>query len=212
MPKPLPSHRYDDREYTWQPSTILLRLSPQNCESSADSLTCMCASSIGSQLQSCMICVTKAEPSVQSEAQSSLDSWNEACSGNLSVSWYFDGSREMMAWLSIYSLVAGAPVHLPDLVVARLLRLVALPLLAVHLLPATPSVARLVVLWVWTQLPEPSAWLLPSLAVFLSSKHEVHQRTYTFASWTIYPSCNMHIMIFCRLGVPLVYLLQSNLH
>ncbi|OAX38227.1 hypothetical protein K503DRAFT_866294 [Rhizopogon vinicolor AM-OR11-026] len=54
-----------------------------NCDSS---LSCICTSSIGSQLQSCMSCLTETEPSVQSDAQSSLDSWNEACGGTLSLS------------------------------------------------------------------------------------------------------------------------------
>ncbi|KAJ8594200.1 hypothetical protein M405DRAFT_858323 [Rhizopogon salebrosus TDB-379] len=54
-----------------------------NCGSS---LSCICATSIGSQLQSCMSCLTEAEPSVQSDAQSSISSWNEACNGDLTLS------------------------------------------------------------------------------------------------------------------------------
>ncbi|KAH7915763.1 hypothetical protein BJ138DRAFT_1176223 [Hygrophoropsis aurantiaca] len=55
----------------------------QSCSSS---LSCLCASSIGTNLAACMNCMAAATLSVASQAQSALDSWNEACSGSLSVS------------------------------------------------------------------------------------------------------------------------------
>lgn len=67
----------------------------QNCETSTDSLSCMCTGTIGSELQQCMSCIVSADSAVQSEAQSSIDSWNEACNGNLSVS-----SRSLFLLLS----------------------------------------------------------------------------------------------------------------
>ena len=64
-----------------------LGLNPvQNCDSSIQFASCFCASSIGSQLQQCMDCIVSNAPSVQSEAQAELDSWNQECSGKLSVS------------------------------------------------------------------------------------------------------------------------------
>ncbi|KAN0078062.1 hypothetical protein V8E55_010119 [Tylopilus felleus] len=53
-----------------------------NCD---ENTTCICASSLGSQLQQCMNCFVSNLPSVQSEAQSVLDSWNQDCGGELSV-------------------------------------------------------------------------------------------------------------------------------
>ncbi|KAN0078068.1 hypothetical protein V8E55_010125 [Tylopilus felleus] len=57
----------------------------ENCDSSTQALSCICASSIGSQLQQCMNCLVSNVPSVQSEAQSALDSWNQECGGKLSL-------------------------------------------------------------------------------------------------------------------------------
>ncbi|KAG1734911.1 uncharacterized protein EDB91DRAFT_576255 [Suillus paluster] len=48
-------------------------------------VSCICASAIGPELQSCLVCVVAAEPSTQTEAQSALDSWNEACGGSLTL-------------------------------------------------------------------------------------------------------------------------------
>lgn len=49
------------------------------------SLSCICASSIGTQLQSCMSCLVAAEPSASTDANSAIDSWNEACGGSLTL-------------------------------------------------------------------------------------------------------------------------------
>ncbi|KIL00161.1 hypothetical protein PAXRUDRAFT_821954 [Paxillus rubicundulus Ve08.2h10] len=54
-----------------------------NCGSS---ITCICATAVGTELQQCMSCLASAEPSAASEAQSALDSWNEACGGTFSLS------------------------------------------------------------------------------------------------------------------------------
>ncbi|KAF9221192.1 hypothetical protein BS17DRAFT_284180 [Gyrodon lividus] len=53
-----------------------------NCGSS---ISCLCASSVGSELQQCMSCLVSSEPTVQSDAQSAIDSWNQACGGSLTV-------------------------------------------------------------------------------------------------------------------------------
>ncbi|KAN0078066.1 hypothetical protein V8E55_010123 [Tylopilus felleus] len=47
--------------------------------------SCYCASSIGSQLQQCMNCFVGNLPSVQSDAQSVLNGWNQDCGGELSL-------------------------------------------------------------------------------------------------------------------------------
>ncbi|KAG1758216.1 hypothetical protein EDD22DRAFT_214551 [Suillus occidentalis] len=49
------------------------------------SLSCICASTIGTQLQSCMSCLVSAEPSASTDANSAISSWNEACGGSLTV-------------------------------------------------------------------------------------------------------------------------------
>ncbi|KAG1824811.1 uncharacterized protein BJ212DRAFT_1322545 [Suillus subaureus] len=49
------------------------------------SLSCICASSIGTELQSCMNCIVAAEPSDSTEANSAIESWNEACGGSLTL-------------------------------------------------------------------------------------------------------------------------------
>ncbi|KAN0078065.1 hypothetical protein V8E55_010122 [Tylopilus felleus] len=51
-----------------------------NCN---ESTTCICASSLGSQLQQCMNCFVSNVPSVQIEAQNVLDDWNQECGGEL---------------------------------------------------------------------------------------------------------------------------------
>ncbi|KAG1880895.1 hypothetical protein F4604DRAFT_1748643 [Suillus subluteus] len=53
-----------------------------NCGSS---LSCICASSLGTQLQTCMDCVVAAEPSASTDADSAIESWNEACGGSLTL-------------------------------------------------------------------------------------------------------------------------------
>ncbi|KIJ19612.1 hypothetical protein PAXINDRAFT_96892 [Paxillus involutus ATCC 200175] len=53
-----------------------------NCGSS---ISCICATTVGSELQQCMSCLVSADPSVQSSALSALDSWNQACGGTLSL-------------------------------------------------------------------------------------------------------------------------------
>lgn len=54
-----------------------------NCNSD---LSCICGSSIGTQLETCLNCVVLAEPDANSEAQSVIESWNEACNGTLTLS------------------------------------------------------------------------------------------------------------------------------
>ncbi|KIK32080.1 hypothetical protein CY34DRAFT_19311 [Suillus luteus UH-Slu-Lm8-n1] len=53
-----------------------------NCGSS---LSCVCASTIGTQLQSCMSCLVSAEPSASTDANSAMNSWDEACGGSLTL-------------------------------------------------------------------------------------------------------------------------------
>ena len=108
MPNLLPSRQHNDRKYPWQTFIILADIPPQDCSSS---LTCICTSTIGSELQSCMSCLTEADPSVETDAQSSLDSWNQACGGSLSVSWWFDRSTSNS--LTIYSLLVEVPAEAP---------------------------------------------------------------------------------------------------
>ncbi|KIJ19601.1 hypothetical protein PAXINDRAFT_96882 [Paxillus involutus ATCC 200175] len=50
-----------------------------------DSISCICASSIGPVLQQCLNCLVAAAPSVYGEAQTSINDWNEACGGHLTV-------------------------------------------------------------------------------------------------------------------------------
>ncbi|KAG2144424.1 uncharacterized protein EDB93DRAFT_1153461 [Suillus bovinus] len=57
----------------------------------ANSLSCICVSSIGTQLQSCMDCLVVAEPSASIDANSAIDSWNEACGGSLTVRIWLHG-------------------------------------------------------------------------------------------------------------------------
>ncbi|KAG2037089.1 hypothetical protein BDR03DRAFT_1011010 [Suillus americanus] len=56
--------------------------SPQNC---GTSLSCICVSSLGTQLQTCMDCVVAAEPDTSTDANSAIESWNEACGGSLTL-------------------------------------------------------------------------------------------------------------------------------
>ncbi|KAG2346230.1 hypothetical protein BDR05DRAFT_71032 [Suillus weaverae] len=49
------------------------------------SLSCICVSSLGTQLQTCMDCLVAAEPSVSTSANSAIDSWNQACGGSLTL-------------------------------------------------------------------------------------------------------------------------------
>jgi len=49
-----------------------------NC---ATSLSCLCTSTIGNNLQTCMDCLVTVVPSVQVDAQSALDAFNEGCAG-----------------------------------------------------------------------------------------------------------------------------------
>ncbi|KAG0694621.1 hypothetical protein DFH29DRAFT_959312 [Suillus ampliporus] len=68
---------------------------PSQCQSSCQvvntitncgtSVSCVCASSVGPDLQSCMNCLVAADPAVQTDAQSVIDSWNEGCGGSLSL-------------------------------------------------------------------------------------------------------------------------------
>ncbi|KAG2119299.1 hypothetical protein DEU56DRAFT_918662 [Suillus clintonianus] len=48
-------------------------------------LSCICVSSIGTQLQTCMNCLVAADPTVSIDANSAIESWNEACGGSLSL-------------------------------------------------------------------------------------------------------------------------------
>ena len=88
MPVPLRSREHPDRESIFYLTTVfswlinILYCSLQNCAS----LSCTCETGNGSELQQCMTCLVDAEPTVQSTAQSALDSWNEACNGDLTVS------------------------------------------------------------------------------------------------------------------------------
>ncbi|KAG1897849.1 uncharacterized protein F5891DRAFT_1046419 [Suillus fuscotomentosus] len=50
-----------------------------------NSLSCICGSSIGTQLQTCMDCLVTAEPSASTDADSAIDGWNEACGGSLTL-------------------------------------------------------------------------------------------------------------------------------
>ncbi|KAF9244481.1 hypothetical protein BU15DRAFT_71466 [Melanogaster broomeanus] len=50
------------------------------------STSCICASTVGSELQQCMSCLVSADPDVQSSAQGAIDSWNELCGGSLTIS------------------------------------------------------------------------------------------------------------------------------
>ncbi|KAG1796450.1 uncharacterized protein HD556DRAFT_1441749 [Suillus plorans] len=54
----------------------------QDCD---NSLSCICVSTIGTQLQTCMDCLVTAEPSASTDADSAIDSWNEACGGSLTL-------------------------------------------------------------------------------------------------------------------------------
>lgn len=58
-------------------------MSDSSCDTS---LSCLCASSISSELQTCMSCLVEAEPTVESSAQSALSSYNDACGTSLSLS------------------------------------------------------------------------------------------------------------------------------
>lgn len=49
------------------------------------SLSCVCASTIGTELQSCMSCLVSVEPSASTDANSAISSWNEACGGSLTL-------------------------------------------------------------------------------------------------------------------------------
>ncbi|KAG2131143.1 hypothetical protein BD769DRAFT_1386829 [Suillus cothurnatus] len=60
-----------------------INTSSKNCSSD---LSCICGSSIGTQLETCLNCVVLAEPDANSEAQSVIESWNEACNGTLTLS------------------------------------------------------------------------------------------------------------------------------
>jgi hypothetical protein len=60
----------------------IAQTSSKNCNSD---LSCICGSSIGTQLETCLNCVVLAEPDANSEAQSVIESWNEACNGTLTV-------------------------------------------------------------------------------------------------------------------------------
>lgn len=86
MPVYLPSSVYYERKQflTFSFPYDSQRIIPlfQNCGSD---LSCLCANSIGSQLQQCMDCTVSASPSVEGEAQSAISGWNQACNGNLSV-------------------------------------------------------------------------------------------------------------------------------
>ncbi|KAG1743866.1 hypothetical protein EDB19DRAFT_1697536 [Suillus lakei] len=53
-----------------------------NCGSS---LSCICVSSLGTQLQTCMNCLIAAEPSVSTDANSAMDAWDEACGASLTL-------------------------------------------------------------------------------------------------------------------------------
>ncbi|KAG1869293.1 hypothetical protein C8R48DRAFT_771444 [Suillus tomentosus] len=50
-----------------------------------NSLSCICVSSIGTQLQTCMDCLVTAEPSASTDAESAIEGWNEACGGSLTL-------------------------------------------------------------------------------------------------------------------------------
>ncbi|KAI5986715.1 hypothetical protein EDC04DRAFT_2824220 [Pisolithus marmoratus] len=64
------------------PCQVISTMSSSSCDTS---LTCLCASSIASELQTCMTCLAQAEPSVETSAQSALSSYNEACGTSLSL-------------------------------------------------------------------------------------------------------------------------------
>ncbi|KAI6039409.1 hypothetical protein EDC04DRAFT_2685925 [Pisolithus marmoratus] len=65
------------------PCQVISTMSSSSCDTS---LTCLCASSIASELQTCMTCLVEAEPTVESSAQSALSSYNQACGTSLSLS------------------------------------------------------------------------------------------------------------------------------
>ncbi|KAG0694623.1 hypothetical protein DFH29DRAFT_959327 [Suillus ampliporus] len=77
---------------------------PSQCQSSCQvintitdcgsTLSCICVSSVGTDLQSCMNCLVAAEPSVETDAQSAIDNWNVACGGSLTLT---DGSSTITA-------------------------------------------------------------------------------------------------------------------
>ncbi|KIM60991.1 hypothetical protein SCLCIDRAFT_26166 [Scleroderma citrinum Foug A] len=62
--------------------SVITQMSSASCETD---LSCLCSSSISSGLQSCMTCLVKAEPSVESSASGALTSYNEACGTSLSI-------------------------------------------------------------------------------------------------------------------------------
>ncbi|KAG2071195.1 hypothetical protein BDR04DRAFT_515686 [Suillus decipiens] len=49
------------------------------------SLSCICVSSIGTQLQSCLDCLVAAEPSALSDADTAINNWDQACGGDFTV-------------------------------------------------------------------------------------------------------------------------------
>ncbi|KIL00170.1 hypothetical protein PAXRUDRAFT_821964 [Paxillus rubicundulus Ve08.2h10] len=54
-----------------------------NC---GDNISCICTSSVGSELQQCLNCLVAADPSVDGQAQAVINTWNEACGGSLTLS------------------------------------------------------------------------------------------------------------------------------
>ncbi|EGN97562.1 hypothetical protein SERLA73DRAFT_184315 [Serpula lacrymans var. lacrymans S7.3] len=86
----LPAHAVARQTTGFDPSAL-----PQACQSPCQVIntmtgcadtTCLCTTSVGSNLESCMDCLVSSVPSVQPDAQSALDSFNEACAGTTGFS------------------------------------------------------------------------------------------------------------------------------
>ncbi|KAL4062437.1 hypothetical protein V8B97DRAFT_1891925, partial [Scleroderma yunnanense] len=64
------------------PCGVISEMSSSTCETD---LSCICSSSISSGLETCMTCLVKAEPSVETSASQALQSYNEACGTSLAL-------------------------------------------------------------------------------------------------------------------------------